>query len=193
MVDKFIIQPFFLKLGKRQPGFKKIIQHLSQLEGPAYIIETGTARIRDNWDGDGQSTLIWDWCIENQDTKSDLAAISIDLSQEYIDISTSQTKNVRYICSDSLKALNEIDESVLRQTKLLYLDSFDWSPDMHLESSFHHMCELATVFALLPKGCLIVIDDRHSDFQGKHVMVQYYFSKLLKAPAFSEYQIAWLK
>lgn len=193
MVNKFVEQPFFEKLGARKDGFKFIVEHLCKQEGPTYIIETGTARIKDNWNGDGQSTLIWDWCIDNQGSEQDLCAYSIDLKQEYVDIAKQQTKNVRYICGDSLKALSEMDPAILKQTKLLYLDSFDWSPDMHMESAFHHMCEFATVWSSLPEGCLVVVDDCHSVQQGKHVMVQYYFAKLSKLPAFSGYQTAWLK
>lgn len=194
MIEEFIKEPFYAKLGKRQDGFRKIIEHLSQCDD-GFIIETGTARIRDNWDGDGQSTLIWDWFLDRQsDYLIDFSAYSIDISQEYIDIAKKQTQHVHYLCEDSIKALNDPTmATTLINTRLLYLDSFDWSPQDHLESSFHHMCEFASVWRLLPKGCLIVIDDRHSQFQGKHVMVQYFFDKLGIKPAFEGYQIGWIK
>lgn len=190
MVNKFVESTFFEKLDKRKDGFKFIVDHLSKLNDGGTIIETGTARIKDNWDGDGQSTLIWDWCID-QDPK--LKAISIDLSQEYVDISKGQTKHIDYICDDSISALSKLPDSVLNDTKLLYLDSYDWSIESHMESCFHHMCEFATVWRALPEGCLVVVDDRHDQFMGKHVLIQYFFDKLGKEPAFVGYQIGWLK
>lgn len=190
MIDQFVKEPFFQRLAARKDGFKFIVEHLSKISVPSYIIETGTARIEGNWEGDGQSTLIWDWCLERN---QNLSCVSIDLSQEYVDIAKTQTKKVEYICSDSLKALSELPESIVRNTRLLYLDSFDWNPRDHMESSFHHMCELATVWRLLPDDCLIVVDDCHSNLEGKHVMVQYYLAKMLKEPAFAGYQTAWLK
>jgi hypothetical protein len=190
MIDEFVKEPFFERLAARKEGFKFIVDHLSKISVPSYIIETGTARIEGNWEGDGQSTLIWDWCLERNPA---LKCLSIDLYQEYVDIAKSQTKKVEFICSDSIKALSEMDESIVRNTRLLYLDSFDWSPDMHLESAFHHMCELSAVWKLLPDDCLIVVDDCHGPLQGKHVMVQYYLAKLLKSPAFAGYQTGWFK
>lgn len=190
MNEEFQKHPFFPYLGARTPGFEFIIDHLSKQTSEAYIIETGTARIKDNWTGDGQSTLIWDWCLERNPA---LKCISIDLTPEYVEIAKSQTKNVQYICSDSVKALNEMDESIVRKIKLLYLDSFDWSPEMNLESAFHHMAELATVWKLLPDDCLIVVDDCHAPLQGKHVLIQYYLAKQFREPAFAGYQTGWFK
>lgn len=190
MINKFIEQPFFNKLGKRQAGFLNIIEHLSNIKGISYIIETGTVRYEDNWEGDGHSTCIWDWCAEQN---NDIKPISIDINPKNIETSKLQTKNIEYICKDSILALNNMNEEILSNTKLLYLDSYDWNMEEHLESSFHHMCELASIWSKLPKGCMVVVDDCHAINLGKHVMIQYFFAKMGKEPVFTGYQTGWMK
>ena len=45
--------------GKRRPSFEIMLNHLSTKNCPL-IVETGCARIEDNFNGDGMSTLIFD-------------------------------------------------------------------------------------------------------------------------------------
>ncbi|MCK9458572.1 MAG: hypothetical protein M0R80_02950 [Proteobacteria bacterium] len=180
------IYPF---LGHRAQGFYKIVEHLEN-NPHGYIIETGTTRGVGGWYSEGQSTLIWDWV---KTLLPDIKIISIDKDQSCINIAKSQTKHVEYVCDDSVNALNTMSGSITKDTILLYLDSMDWSEKAALESSLHHLCELACVWTSLPKGCLIVVDDRHSETMGKHIMVEQFMNKLGIIPFFKEYQIAWIK
>ena len=50
------------RLGKRHEAFAAIAELLP--EG-CRIIETGTVRQIDNWEGDGQSTIVWDTLATN--------------------------------------------------------------------------------------------------------------------------------
>lgn len=181
-------QPWFKKLGKRSGTFFQMIKHLETSPG-GWIIETGCAWHTGNWGGQGQSTLIWDWVI---DQRPDIHCMSIDLSQEHVDTAMSQTKSVNYVCADSVKTLNDLDDA-LTDCRLLYLDSFDWSEALNLESAFHHMAELAACWRHLPAGCMIVVDDRWGHMRGKHWLVEGFMSKLGIKPAFCEYQIGWVK
>lgn len=183
-----IKEPWFRQLGKRAGSFYQMIKHLDQFSDGC-IIETGTAWDRNNWEGQGQSTLIWDWVLQR---KAGLSCVSIDIMEEHVRTSDSQTKRVDYMCGDSVKTLNGMAET-LRECRLLYLDSFDWSPSLNLESAFHHMAELTACWRHLPSGCMIVVDDRHGAQAGKHWMVEGFFSKLGIEPVFCDYQVGWLK
>lgn len=202
LVEKFKQQQFFNVLGQRQAGFVQMISHIEENNHLCNLVETGTARIKGNWSGDGQSTLIWDWLAE----QTRLSVTSIDLSAENAAVAAAQTKHVNYIVEDSVSALirlSMIDEIWCKQknkvigslsnTVLLYLDSFDWNPSLHFESAFHHLAELTAVWNKLPSGCMIVVDDRHNDTEGKHVLVEKLMSKFNIKPIFSGYQIGWIK
>lgn len=47
-------------LGVRQYSFSKIFNYLDKLPSPIIIVETGCLRKKDNFSGDGQSTLLFD-------------------------------------------------------------------------------------------------------------------------------------
>jgi hypothetical protein len=177
------------KLAHRGETFRQIFRYLDAAPS-GWIVETGTARIEGNWAGDGQSTLLWDRVAE---TRPDLAVQSIDLDRKAVETAMHQTKHVQFTCGDSVQALGRFPEP--EKIRLLYLDSFDWQPDptVNLDSAFHHMAELAAVWANLPSGCLVVVDDRHGEGWGKHFMVEFFMEKLGIEPLFKAYQIGWVK
>lgn len=184
------------KLGKRKEGFHRIMQHLDHTfpNTERVIVETGCARWLENWEGDGCSTYWWNLAADNlanQRVKPKVYSVDID------PVACAQAQeafpNVQITCMDSVQFLNGLPEHILKRVGLLYLDSFDWKPDLNLESSFHHMAELAAVWAKLPDGCMIVVDDRHTDQWGKHVLVEFFMQKLAREPVFRDYQIAWIK
>lgn len=188
LIDKFIKTQIYKLLFHRENGFVNIIKHLDKSKFD-YIIETGTARQVGNWQGDGQSTIIWDWIAKQTKKK----VYSIDIDQGFIDISKNQTEKVNYICGDSVKTLNEMPKHIIQNTAVLYLDSFDWSPELALNSCIHHLMELTTVWSNLPKGCLIVVDDKLNETQGKHVLIQHFMQSIGLKPLFDGYQIGWIK
>jgi hypothetical protein len=180
------------RLGKREINMRKMVEHYTKMSqlGLNQIIETGTSRIKDNWEGDGQSTLIWDFAT----SVTGGSVVSIDMCQEAVNIAKSQTSGrVEFICEDSVLALSKIFPDVLQKTSLLYLDSFDWSLELHEASSQHHLDELNKVWDMLPAGVLIVVDDCHNDREGKHVKVQQFMEERFISPFFTGYQVGWLK
>lgn len=180
-------QKWFDRLGRRGRNFKAMLEHVDKFSY-GYIVETGTAHDKDNFEGQGQSTLIWDWYIGQ---KPGIQAFSIEIRQEGIDVAIAQTKLVKYICGDSVKKLYEFRKP--QDICLLYLDSYDWTEQLNLESAAHHFFELASVWALLSPGTMIVVDDRHGDMKGKHWMVEEYLKRLGIAPVFKNHQIGWIK
>lgn len=192
LLQEFMKHPFRGELKKREAGFDFAVDHLGKddVAGTRWIIETGTARIRDNWEGDGQSTIIWDWCI-GQDQK--IGCFSLDINMQNIINASRQTKHVMYVPGDSVFRLSSVSLGILNNCRLLYLDSFDWSEEDAFESAFHHIAELAAVWAALPIGCLVMVDDCHDDEKGKHVMVKKFFEKMGIVPSYVDYQIGWVK
>lgn len=177
------------KLGHRGLTFQFMIQHLEKLY-LKNIIETGTARIKDNWAGDGQSTLIWDWYINKYPTAQ---CVSIDLSEQSVNTACEQTSKVKYICGDSISVLNSMADNDLNKCGLFYMDSFDLDQNNPLPSSLHHLMELTAVWRFLPSGCMIVVDDCISNEIGKHILVRDFFDHLSIKPAFIGYQCGWIK
>ena len=66
------------KLGIRKTSFTKIFQYLDNIEGPINIVETGCLRIKDNFKGDGQSTLLFDKYTQYRKEKSKVYTVDIN-------------------------------------------------------------------------------------------------------------------
>jgi len=186
--------PFANRLFRRLDGFLQMADHIEwaySVAGLNQIIETGTARVAGNWEGDGQSTLIWDYFAS---ILGELKVTSIDLDPRAARIAKDQVTNrVEFIVGDSVEVLSKMSKEKLNKTCLLYLDSYDWSPELQAESSGHHLKELMAVYEHLPGGCLIVVDDCHSPTQGKHTEVKRFFEGLGIPPQFVGYQSGWTK
>lgn len=190
--ENFEAQPWADLLAHRKATTLLMLEHFKAVAtlGLNQIIETGTARMRDNWQGDGQSTLVWDWAAgEIKGSK----VLSIDLDPKAVEVAREQTKHVRYVVGDSIQVLSELGSDVLSKVGLLYLDSldFDWSSGD--ASARHHLAELATVWERLPSGCMIIVDDRHSPSQGKHTAIATFMSEKKIEALFVEYQVGWIK
>lgn len=190
--DRFESQPWASALAYRKDTFGLMIEHFEKAAaiGLNQIIETGTARMRGNWSGDGQSTLIWDWLAGEIDGAK---VLSIDLNPAAVDVAKEQTKNVKFLVGDSIEKLSGQKATVLSKVGLLYLDSLDFEWGRGQVSAQHHLGELLAVWENLPSGCLIAVDDCHSPYQGKHVAVAHFMADKQIAPAFSGYQMGWIK
>jgi len=176
------------KMGARYESFGAMMAHLDEFQD-GYIIETGCARQPENFDGDGMSTFWWEFVQKHKP----FLVHSVDINADAVKFARETFTNVTVHHMDSVQFLHLLNDEILGKTRLLYLDSFDWSHERHLESSFHHMMELATVYAKLPPGCMVVVDDRHTENLGKHFMVDLFFQKLGIPPKFIGYQIGWIK
>jgi hypothetical protein len=180
-------QAWYERLGRRGPNFKAMCEHAKRRGG--YIVETGVAWDKDNFEGQGQSTLIWDWLSET----ADIRVISIDIRPEAIATAQAQTKNIKYMCGDSIKTLSGLDDEIKDNISVLYLDSYDWTEELNLDSALHHLAELTGLWARLKSDTLIVVDDRHGNGRGKHWIVEAYMESLGIDPVFKNCQIGWIK
>lgn len=157
---------------KRWIAFEFIAKELLSKNKPIYMIETGTLNTDNDWLGYGQATLLWDDIVSKTLGK----VYSIDIDLDKIKFARSKCKNINFIHCDSIGYLRGVDATDL---DFLYLDSYDWDLDKHISSCLHHMTELGAIWDRLPSGCLLAVDDCHSETHGKHVLVHSFFEKLL--------------
>jgi hypothetical protein len=189
LASKFMETEHYSRINARQITSLLMLEHLEKFDG-GLIIETGSLRPEFEIDTDGGSTLIWDWVA---DQNNNYKVTSIDIRKESIDHVKIKCKHVNPILSDSITYLNSLKEEDVKDLRLLYLDSFDWNEQIHMQSAFHHMCELTALWRILPSQCMIVVDDRHTEELGKHFLVDQFFKRLEIEPAFQSYQIGWIK
>ena len=154
------------RLGKRHEAFATIAELLP--EG-CRIIETGTVRQVDNWEGDGQSTIVWDTLATNLGgtvTTIDIDPIGAELVAEL------GLQATTAIIGNSL----DVIPTLTGHADLLYLDSFDVDFENPLPAAAHHLSELMAALNLLAPGSLVAVDDNRDD-QGKGSEVAWFLAE----------------
>lgn len=170
---------------RRWEAFTLIASDLLGRKRPLYIVETGCARQPGNWSGDGQSTLVWDWLLDQVGG----TGLAMDISKENCAVAASQVTQFKVACVDSVVGLRTM---VTPETiDFLYLDSYDLTDT--IDSPLHHLAELASVYAQLPSGCLIAIDDCVDEQHGKHRFVRDFLSRIGVEPVLRSYVTVWRK
>jgi SAM-dependent methyltransferase len=209
-LERFDVE-FGPKLGVRHTTFRWIFEYLLQRRSQGHlIVETGCARRKDNWQGDGQSTFQFDQFVNATQGQ----VFSVDISPEACSVARSMVgERTNVYSEDSVSFLKRIGSQLLaskREIDLLYLDSFDLDYHNSLPSSIHHLKELCAISAALTPGTLIVVDDTYrllrcirkgpEEFHpigehgvdGKGKLVAEYFSSIGIPVFFEGYQTAWI-
>jgi hypothetical protein len=197
----YIISPLLIRpwnsqnpVRDRRETLKLCIQALQNKPG-FLIVETGCQR-QDHgvlsWGDDGCSTLIFN--LFSQRHRG--SVISIDISAENISYASKLNKGAgRFAVSDSVDYLTTFEFP--EEIDLLYLDSFDFEPEFPKLSQQHHLNELTAVYEKLKPGCLILIDDADTNFDGQFVgkasLIIKFFESLNISPVHSGYQILYIK
>ncbi len=200
-------------LGLRANAFSCAFTYLDRLDRPVGIVETGCVREKDAWEGDGQSTVLFDKYAQ---THPGSVVLSVDSDPAATALCRSLvTSRTRIHTGDSiafLQSLTEHPPPELVHIDLLYLDSLDI--DMNFEdplpSATHHLKELLTVMPLVRPETLVVVDDsplemigviaedgstnliRSPRIGGKGKLIAEYASAIGVEPFFREYQCGWL-
>ena len=189
------------RLGHRQPGFDYIFKCLKLKQDPL-IVETGCARQLDNYEGDGQSSLLFDKYINEYGG----TFWTVDLAEESVEYSRSRmtSGSSSVTLGDSVTKLKQLNEILLEQNKkidFLYLDSFDAprdEPQVVYMSALHHMYELLTISPSLQKGALIGVDDNWVEYKdgqqvlsGKGQFIFDYMNKSGRPIKQNGYQLFW--
>jgi len=168
------------RLGKRHEAFSYFYEHLP----PACnIVETGSIRELGNWEGDGQSTIVWNAIAADRDGEVitiDIDPIGADLVHEL------ELSHTRAITSDSLLILPTLSKPV----DLLYLDSFDVDFERPQPAADHHLKELNASRHLLRSGSIVAVDD-NKETGGKGSEVAAYFAANNVPEIVTGYVRAW--
>lgn len=185
------------RLEKRIGGFDYIFQYLRTIDNPI-IVETGCARFENSYEGDGQSSLLFDQYINQYGGQF----ITIDISEKSVNYCRSKLVSTRsqVIQQDSITYLKELNNKLLlagKKIDFLYLDSFDANPnDMEVtyKSALHHLYEFTTILPSLSPGALIGIDDNwliNNETVGKGKFVDDYMKRINNTACYTGYQILW--
>jgi len=149
------------KLGVRKTSFTKIFEYLDKLQGPINIVETGCLRIKDNFDGDGQSTLLFDKYTLGRGSGSKVYTVDINPNATKV-CKSIVSKNVEVNTGDSVKYLIELIKKLKKENKkvsLFYLDSFDVDWQSSDRSAAHHLKELTAIINYITEDAMVVVDD----------------------------------
>ncbi len=199
------------RLAVREKTFRKIFEYLDSVDGPITIVETGCARLADNWAGDGQSTVLFDRYICSRDQESecytvDINPVSVAACRQLVGPRTVVTQD------DSVHYLNVLARKFGHPGKrisFLYLDSFDLDKTYWYPSAIHHLKELTAAMRCIDANTLVVVDDcpLNGDFVrgdgnqitfvapasvgGKGRLVAEYAAAAGARMLFAEYQAGW--
>jgi hypothetical protein len=176
------------RLNKRRSSFETVFEFLDGIENPS-IVETGTYREENNYEGDGCSTLLFDKYVECYGG----TLISVDIDPKACELARKATTEALVLERDSVEALGEMDG----QADLLYLDSYnieDWSNDW--APAAHHLKELFAAKNILQPGTLIVVDDNIQSLDGNVIgkgrLIYELMESLGVEPYIFGYQIGWI-
>jgi predicted O-methyltransferase YrrM len=185
-VDRFDLA-YLPKLGFRAPTFRAVIREAVSRKVKS-IVETGSMRKEGNWDGDGQSTIIWADYIKWHTG----SFVTIDIDQDAIDLVRKLVPENGSIVSDSVVELVKPGPVI----DLLYLDSFDLDMTNVGPAAMHCMFEFCAARPRLRSGSIVFIDDTPvgADYviNGKGAYVAEWFKKIDVAPFTWGYQVAWI-
>ena len=170
---------------RRWEAFTLIAEDLIARGRPLYIVETGCARQQGNWGGDGLSTVLWDWII----TRTGGRSVTYEINHLNIIEGRKMVSKAEIVQCDSVVGLRTTETP--DKIDLLYLDSYDLTDT--IDSPLHHLAELASIYAQLPSGSLIAIDDCVDEQHGKHRFVRDFLTRLGVEPVLRSYVTVWRK
>jgi hypothetical protein len=199
------------RLGPRRDTFRATFEFLLRKKPRGHLIlETGCAREAENFEGDGQSTFMFDRFAEAHGGD----VFTVDISEVACEYARSVVgPRTRVHCEDSVPFLRRKGEELLMEGRgidLLYLDSFDFDPANPSPSALHHLKELCAISPALGPDTLVVVDDSFHQLRGfrsgpenfvlledqgiagKALYVAQYFQQIGVPLLFDGYQCGWL-
>jgi hypothetical protein len=145
------------KLVSRGESFQRLFETvLSRISENIIIVETGIVRDFDNWEGDGNSTVIFDDLVNQIGGMT--VTIDIDF-QACFDATLHLSEKSRIIWGDSISVLASIDLVIPKPIDILYLDSLDIKGNNEIQASLHNLNEFQSANAHLSQNCILFIDD----------------------------------
>ena len=120
---------------------------------PITIVETGCLRVKDNFSGDGQSTLLFDKYTQFRGNGSKVYTVDIDPEATKICLEV-VSNDVTISTADSIGYLNDLTNKFYDEKKevsFFYLDSFDLDWKSPGSSCEHYLKELVSIKKILKK------------------------------------------
>jgi len=187
--DEFVahFEPLYGKLDPRWQCIKHMSKSLFDADSPIHIVETGSMRKINDWNNDGNMTMVWDWIAR----ETGGTATSIDLDPEASACVQANCPNTTTVTGDSVTALRSL--VFPNPIDVLFLDSYDYSVGHEVDAAMHQLAELASIWEKLPNGCLIASDDCVADNQGKHVFTKKILDGIGCTPWIKGYISVWTK
>lgn len=196
-----------LDLGVRKISFRKTFEYLDTRPSPIVIVETGCARQPGNWQGDGQSTLLFDRYCQHRGRGSSVFSVDID-PEAVARCRQMVSETVQVSANDSVHWLYHLRSKLVQPVSLLYLDSYDVDFDHVWPSAAHHLKELAAAGTMIDADTLVVVDDApahalvmpvDNQYQmvntpqpgGKGRLVAQYAQAVGAQELFAHYQAGW--
>lgn len=181
------------RLGVRREAFELMLAHVAGCDAPL-IVETGCARLEDNFTGDGMSTLIWDAAAELHGGR----VRSVDLDPAHVAFARGKVgAHTTIDCADSVAWLAGQEAALIaagQSIDLLYLDSYDLDVANWHPSALHHIYELLSIKGALRPGALLAVDDNlliDGQHVGKGTYVAEYLARIGKPMIYQGYQWIW--
>ena len=145
--------------GNRLEFYKYIVDHLSSLNRPVNVLETGTM-FEPYEKAAGSFTYIIGDIISNSLgghlTTIDVNLIHINAAKKF---TYDFQDNITYVCSDSISYLQSLTAAELYKIDLFYLDSLDIDLMNQGPSEDHHLVELQTILPYVNPNAIICVDD----------------------------------
>jgi hypothetical protein len=199
------------RLNLRRDTFRLAFDYLAKKRPTGhFIVETGCARKADNWEGDGQSTILFDRFA----TAYQGEVRSVDIDSKACEHARSLVgPRCQVFNEDSVPFLGRLARELLaagRSIDLLYLDSYDFDANNPVPSAVHHLKELCAIAPALSPGTLVMVDDSYralcgmrTNPQSYHIVndlgiggkakyVGEYFQQIGVPIAFEGYQCGWI-
>ena len=177
------------RLAQRADGFTALFNALLRPRRELIMLETGCMRIPGNWEGDGQSTFMFDALARD----SEGFFFSIDINLESIDTARRACSSAtNLICNDSIAALHALSRVLPMKASLLYLDLYDVDIANPLPSAIHHALELAAASPLIGPGTIVCVDDFGIGSDGgKGMILDRFFARTRAQVLHCGYQKVW--
>lgn len=159
--DKLV--PFKYGGRNRKVSFNKVLNHLDGIDSPV-LVEIGQTRNYYNWNGDGYSTPLFIWYM-NQRLDGHFYSIDISDNREVYKaifgiwgLRDGQEKGATILQEDGIKFLKEFEHKI----DFLYLDAWDYHTtniEMQTTSETMHLEAFKIAGSKLNIGAYILIDD----------------------------------
>lgn len=157
----FFNQEIGRKLVLREKTFRAMFEYLDRFARPVTIVETGCTRKGGDWEGDGQSTVLFDRYVSLRDTESVVYSVDVDPAS-VAEARRLVSDRVKITNDDGVRFLAQLTQRLSAEGKtidLLYLDSFDVDWIYWQKSAAHHIKELCAAIRVVRKDTLVVVDD----------------------------------